>query len=209
MTLLHQLGLNRIPDWILGSQRAAIFACVSLDFLREEMANGNLRIIEPLPKFRRIRFVDLVDWFEALPVPRPQRRLEHYEESWRQSWVRCSEQESERDYAHALTHHAFKLGILVREPCEICGRKDSEAHHDDYLKPLEVRFLCRPHHFRFHRGLPYDYEPKYRAPIKAERRVCFAASPAVPQPQFQLCGIHTTCSFFPRQDTEGEHHAKF
>lgn len=31
------------------------------------------------------------------------------------------------------------------------------AHHDDYERPLDVRWLCRTHHFRFHltRG---DYE---------------------------------------------------
>jgi hypothetical protein len=161
--LLGDLGLNRIPNWKLGLHSAALLASVPVDFLRQEMANGNLPIIEPLPEFRRIRFVDLVNWFEVLPVPWPQKQLENYERFWRKTLVQCPEKELDRDYVRALTQHAFKLGNLVRKRCEICGRENAQAHHDDYSKPLEVRFLCGLHHRRFHLGLPYDYEPKYPA----------------------------------------------
>lgn len=36
-------------------------------------------------------------------------------------------------------------GVLVRQPCEVCGSK-AQAHHNDYSKPLEVRWLCPLHH---------------------------------------------------------------
>lgn len=42
--------------------------------------------------------------------------------------------------------YAVKMGRLIRLPCEVCGSPKSEAHHDDYSKPLDVRWLCRPHH---------------------------------------------------------------
>jgi hypothetical protein len=32
----------------------------------------------------------------------------------------------------------------------VCGRK-GERHHDNYDRPLEVRWLCRTHHSEVHR----------------------------------------------------------
>ena len=36
--------------------------------------------------------------------------------------------------------------VLQKEPCEVCGNPIAEAHHDDYSKPWEVRWLCKKHH---------------------------------------------------------------
>lgn len=41
---------------------------------------------------------------------------------------------------------AIYMGLLVRSPCVVCGAEKSEAHHDDYRKPLDVIWLCREHH---------------------------------------------------------------
>jgi hypothetical protein len=48
--------------------------------------------------------------------------------------------------------HAIKKGLLVKKPCEVCGAKRVEAHHDDYRKPLSVRWLCSTHHREHHRA---------------------------------------------------------
>lgn len=45
---------------------------------------------------------------------------------------------------------AMRRGDIERQPCEVCGDPDTEMHHDDYDKPLEVRHLCRPHHMELH-----------------------------------------------------------
>jgi rubrerythrin len=45
---------------------------------------------------------------------------------------------------------AIRDGRLRRLPCEVCGSL-SEAHHADYSKPLDVRWLCRKHHGEIHR----------------------------------------------------------
>ena len=45
---------------------------------------------------------------------------------------------------------ALRSGELVREACETCGEIAVEAHHADYSKPLEVRWLCRSCHRRYH-----------------------------------------------------------
>ena len=45
-----------------------------------------------------------------------------------------------------FTGIAAQLGIITRQPCEICGDPKVVAHHTDYAQPLEVRWLCKPHH---------------------------------------------------------------
>jgi len=50
-----------------------------------------------------------------------------------------------------LTFKAIKCGLLVRKPCEVCSEEKVDAHHDDYTKPLDVRWLCRKHHNEHHR----------------------------------------------------------
>lgn len=39
---------------------------------------------------------------------------------------------------------------LPKQPCEVCGAP-AEAHHNDYSKPLEVRWLCSLHHKELHK----------------------------------------------------------
>ena len=43
-------------------------------------------------------------------------------------------------------------GVLVRGSCEVCGASDAHAHHTDYSKPLDVRWLCSIHHAEEHRA---------------------------------------------------------
>lgn len=52
--------------------------------------------------------------------------------------------------AHNKVNNAVRDGKLKKEPCELCGKVDSHAHHDDYSKPLEVRWLCAAHHRQWH-----------------------------------------------------------
>lgn len=53
--------------------------------------------------------------------------------------------------AHTMVGNAIKAGNLFKEPCEECGSDDSlHAHHDDYAKPLNVRWLCAAHHRQWH-----------------------------------------------------------
>ena len=44
----------------------------------------------------------------------------------------------------------LRRGKLQREPCEKCGSESSQMHHDDYSKPLIVRWLCRWCHLALH-----------------------------------------------------------
>jgi hypothetical protein len=44
-----------------------------------------------------------------------------------------------------------RLAFPIIQPCEKCGSVvDVHRHHDDYSKPLDIRWLCEPHHFELH-----------------------------------------------------------
>jgi len=50
-----------------------------------------------------------------------------------------------------MVNNAIREGKLFPEPCEVCGGgRRTEAHHDDYAKPLNVRWLCAAHHKQWH-----------------------------------------------------------
>jgi hypothetical protein len=48
--------------------------------------------------------------------------------------------------ARSQARHAARMGRIIKTDCEVCGVSPVEGHHTDYSKPLEVRWLCIPHH---------------------------------------------------------------
>lgn len=60
------------------------------------------------------------------------------------------DERARRGSARWAVAYAIKTGRLVRGPCEKRGAGGCsgpvEAHHDDYDKPLEVRWMCKRHH---------------------------------------------------------------
>lgn len=55
--------------------------------------------------------------------------------------------------AHKAVEYALNRGDLDRKPCERCGDPKSQAHHDDYSKPLDIMWLCAKDHRARHREL--------------------------------------------------------
>lgn len=55
--------------------------------------------------------------------------------------------------ARLTARMAISKGTLMRLPCEVCGGEKVHAHHDDYSKPLDVRWLCAKHHNELHKKL--------------------------------------------------------
>lgn len=62
------------------------------------------------------------------------------------------ERHPEKAKAHAAVAYALSTGKLHRRGCEFCGSR-AQAHHEDYSKPLDVRWLCKQHHDEQHRAL--------------------------------------------------------
>ena len=74
--------------------------------------------------------------------------------------------------AHASVSRAVRAGTLVPQPCEMCGAGVSLAHHDDYERRLEVRWLCDSHHRLWHIEHPLTHivpAPEPRAKPVLER----------------------------------------
>lgn len=60
--------------------------------------------------------------------------------------------------AQNLIAKAILKGKVVRKNCEVCGSEASEAHHDDYSKPFDVKWLCPKHHSERHIFLRQERE---------------------------------------------------
>lgn len=79
-----------------------------------------------------------------------------YKMAWPSADVQPTYQTSEKTRAHKTVGNAVKSGKLEKLPCEECGDVKSEAHHDDYSKPLDVRWLCRKCHRKHHKDMVND-----------------------------------------------------
>lgn len=64
---------------------------------------------------------------------------------------RWRRQNPKKRWAHSQVERAVLRGRLIRESrCSVCGKEGAVAHHDDYDKPLDVRWLCQADHRRWH-----------------------------------------------------------
>ena len=53
--------------------------------------------------------------------------------------------------AQTMVGNAIRGKKLFRQPCDVCGSQENiHAHHNDYLKPLNVTWLCAAHHRQWH-----------------------------------------------------------
>lgn len=65
--------------------------------------------------------------------------------------VRSRGGDPQKRRARIAVGNALRDGVLQRRPCEVCGAARAEAHHEDYTRPLDVRWLCKRHHAQRHR----------------------------------------------------------
>ena len=62
-----------------------------------------------------------------------------------------SEEQKAKIRARSAVSNAIRDGKLTRLPCEVCSSTDRiEAHHEDHSKPLEIKWLCKKHHWIAH-----------------------------------------------------------
>lgn len=82
---------------------------------------------------------------------RARAREPHRKAAREQNAARFLEEYPDRRKAHFAVSNAIRDGRIQKRPCAFCGHAgEVEAHHHDYAKPLDVTWLCKPCHRRFH-----------------------------------------------------------
>lgn len=144
------------------------------DFYKHSrMADGYLNICKPCVKTRvkkhrtendSVRAYDRWRYWNdpARMQYAKKQRKEWYENNKDRAFARTKEyikNHPEKRKARNMVSNAIRNGKLKRQLCEVCGEK-AHAHHEDYSKPLDVRWLCPTHHMRLHNNIDLYAEPK-------------------------------------------------
>jgi hypothetical protein len=87
--------------------------------------------------------VDNIDKIRGYDRGRGNRQPKEYLKQWRSD-------NPVKYKAHCMVNNQVRAGNLHRQDCEVCGDCNSVAHHDDYSKPLNVRWMCQAHHKQWH-----------------------------------------------------------
>src|SRR5688572_12977486 len=78
-----------------------------------------------------------------------------YMRATRPKHSQLSDEQRLKANVRAIVKYYIKIGTVQKLNCSVCNSPRSEAHHEDYSKPLEVIWLCRPHHLERH-GYPQN-----------------------------------------------------
>jgi len=86
----------------------------------------------------------------------------------------------EKSVARGVSDYALSCGRLVKQPCETCNTtKNVQKHHEDYSKPLDVRWLCKPHHKKRHEEMMIECQQCNWVGKEAELTMPHSDSPPI------------------------------
>tara|TARA_R100000808_G_C2020349_1_gene68822 strand:+ start:106 stop:462 length:357 start_codon:yes stop_codon:yes gene_type:complete len=111
------------------------------------MADGHLNICKVCVK-QRIRAYRVIEGEKV----REQDRIK-YQKRRAAGRIKPRTTDPHKKKATTAVNNSIRDGNLVRpDTCELCHQAISriEAHHDDYDRPLQVRWLCAICHRRLH-----------------------------------------------------------
>lgn len=91
-----------------------------------------------------------MDKKEKREYMREWRKKGTYKENHRKAQLKWVSKNRKKNHAHSKIANELKHGRMEKLPCEDCGAEIAHAHHDDYNKPKEVRWLCPLHHAEWH-----------------------------------------------------------
>lgn len=116
-----------------------------VDFYKhKDMADGHLNKCKDCGKSDvRSNRQKNVEYYRDYDRNRGSRQGKEYLSSYRERYPN-------KYKAHSTVSNAVRDGKLTKNPCEKCGEEPVHGHHDDYLKPLEVRWLCPVCHKAWH-----------------------------------------------------------
>ena len=112
-------------------------------------------------EYKRKHRAAILEWqksYNAARLADPLRRAKKLEQdriSRKRNYAKRKAYDENREplkqRARSIIRNRIYRGSMTRQPCEVCGAPLSHAHHDDYSKPLDVRWLCPQHHKEVHR----------------------------------------------------------
>lgn len=87
------------------------------------------------------------------------KKIRKYNKVYNKEWNKENGYDSQRKWdknnpekvkAHRILRYALRTGMIKKGVCEVCGKEKVHGHHDDYSKPLEVKWFCSRHHREYH-----------------------------------------------------------
>lgn len=124
-------------------------------YAHKAMADGHLNKCKTCVKSRvgkhRAENIDRIRAYDRERAKNPERlrACSAITKAWRQ-------EDRRRVAAHNAVARAVRAGRLVRQPCERCGSDDSYAHHENYDRKLDVKWLCQPDHKQRHKEMALE-----------------------------------------------------
>lgn len=121
---------------------------LSMFYKHARMADGHLNKCKDCTKLdvanNRVDNIERIRAYDKMRASMPHRvaKAKEIQKKWR-------EEHPERRAAQIALGNAVSRGRVEKLPCMVCGGK-SEAHHPDYSRPLDVVWLCPPHHKQAH-----------------------------------------------------------
>ena len=119
---------------------------LSAFYKHKQMADGHVNKCKECNKFdvRKNRALR-VDYYREYDKSRGNRQSYEYVKEYRLRYPN-------KYKAHCMVHNSIKAKKLYKEPCVVCGTDENVvAHHNDYLKPLNVVWMCQAHHCQWHK----------------------------------------------------------
>lgn len=125
-------------------------------YKHDRMADGHLNKCKECNKsdVQKNRLNNL-DYYRT--YDRERGKLDHRVQLATEQTKKWRAQDKRRSVAHSAVARAIRSGDLVRKPCERCLAEKTEAHHEDYDKPLDVMWLCTPCHKQRHKELKIGF----------------------------------------------------
>ena len=119
---------------------------ISEFYKHKRMADGHLnKCIECTKKDELKRRWENIEKIRRYDRERGNRQTQEYIKEYRSKYPK-------KVKATTMVNNAIRDGKLFKEPCQVCGTTEKiHAHHEDYAKQLNVRWLCSAHHKQWHR----------------------------------------------------------
>lgn len=110
------------------------------------------KLKEQEKKYRLKRVKKQSDYFKGWYKKNKHKRNYHERNLIVNEWIKKNPEKAEAQY---LINYAISKGKIKRkEKCAVCNFVcKTHAHHEDYLKPYDVIFLCASCHKKVHLGI--------------------------------------------------------